>query len=103
MAALLCGLAACGEDPRPPGCITDAQLCQLKKGTSTKADVMATLGKAQMFIGPDDWLYVCQQISGGTIVHNDITSVTFDDKGVLEELEVLRQGSGATPPPDCIK
>jgi hypothetical protein len=48
-------------------------------------------------------IYVCQQVSGSAVVHNDLVSFSFDDRGVLEDVTVLRQGSGATPPPDCIR
>ena len=92
---------ACGGESSSPGCLSDAQICQFKKGTSTRADVQAKLGNAQMYLGNDAAIYVCQEVSGNAVVHNDLVSFNFDDKGVLEDIVVVRQGSGATPPPAC--
>jgi outer membrane protein assembly factor BamE (lipoprotein component of BamABCDE complex) len=96
-------IGSCGGDDAQGSCLTNAQICQFKKGTSTKAEVMSKLGNAQQYLGTDVMIYVCQQVSGSSVVHNDIVSFSFDDKGVLEDVTVLRQGSGATPPPDCIR
>jgi hypothetical protein len=96
-------VGACGDGGQPPGCLTNAQICQFKKGTSTRAEVMMKLGNAQQYLGADVMIYTCQEVSGNAIVHNDLVSFSFDDRGVLEDVTVIRQGSGATPPPDCIR
>jgi hypothetical protein len=95
------GLASCGGDDAMGRCLSNEQICQFKKGTSTKAEVEMKLGKAQQYLGTEVVIYVCQQVSGQTIVHNDLVSFIFDERGVLEEVTVIRQGSGATPPPAC--
>ena len=82
-------------------CLTDAEICQFKKGVSTKQDVMSKLGNAQQYLGPDDWAYTCTQFDGQMLIHNDLVSFTFDDAGVLSSITVLRQGSGSTVPPSC--
>jgi hypothetical protein len=95
--------AACGSDSGGPGCLTDAEICQFKRGVSAKADVEKKLGHAQQYLGTDVLVYVCQQVSGNSLVHNDIVAFEFDDQGLLAHVSVIRQGSGATPPPDCIR
>jgi hypothetical protein len=102
------GSSACGSDGSSgaqglgvKGCLSDAQICQFEMGVSTEMDVKANLGNAQEFLGSSTWVYVCQQVAGMTVVHNDETIFDFDSSGVLEDVTVLRQGTGATPPPNC--
>jgi hypothetical protein len=80
--------------------LSDQQICQFKKGVSTDTDVKNALGNAQMYLGTS-WAYVCQQVSGQQIVHNDLVVFDFDSMHVLEDVTVLRQGTGSSPPPDC--
>jgi hypothetical protein len=99
------GSTSCGSDSGDVGlgtggCLSDQQICQFKKGVSTETDVKNALGNAQMYVGPSA-IYVCQQISGQQIVHNDLVAFDFDSMQVLQDVTVLRQGTGATPPPDC--
>ena len=99
------GSTSCGSDSGgvglgTGGCLSDQQICQFKKGVSTETDVKNALGNAQMYLGMS-WVYVCQQVSGQQIVHNDIVAFDFDSMQVLEDVTVLRQGTGASPPPDC--
>jgi hypothetical protein len=70
-------------------------------GVSTQDDVRAGLGNAQTYLGDSTAIYVCQQITGQQIVHNDQVIFDFDSSGRLSDVSVLRQGTGATPPPDC--
>ena len=98
---LLLGLASCGGDDAMGRCLSNEQICQFKKGTSTRAEVEMKLGKAQQYLGTEVAIYICQQVSGQSVVHNDLVSFSFDDKGVLEDVTVIRQGSGASPPPVC--
>jgi hypothetical protein len=95
--------AACGGGASMGSCLTNAQICQFKKGTSTRADVEMKLGKAQQYLGTEAVIYVCQEASGNMIVHNDLVSFSFGSDGLLEDVTVIRQGSGATAPPDCIR
>jgi hypothetical protein len=81
--------------------LSDSQICQFKVGVSTQTDVKAALGNAQEYLGSSTWVYVCQQVSGMTVVHNDQVIFDFDSSGALEDVTVLREGSGSTPPPDC--
>ena len=83
------------------GCITNEQICQFKQGVSTEDDVRNALGNAQTYLGESTAIYVCQQIVGQQIVHNDQVIFDFDSSGKLSDVSVLRQGTGATPPPDC--
>ncbi len=100
--------SACGSDDSSAGqglgthgCLSDSQICQFQVGVSTQMDVKAALGNAQEFLGSTTWVYVCQQVAGMMIVHNDETIFDFDSSGVFEDVTVLRQGTGATPPPTC--
>lgn len=83
------------------GCLTDDQICQFQKGVSTKDDVKNALGNAQTYLGDSAAIYVCQQVAGMEIVHNDLVTFDFDSSGRLSDVTVLRQGTGSTPPPDC--
>jgi hypothetical protein len=101
-----CSLTACGDDSgSTPGlggrCLSDMEICQFTKGVSTGKEIQSKLGNAQQYLGSESAVYVCQQISGQQIVHNDLVTFSFDDSGRLEDILVLRQGSGATPPPTC--
>lgn len=82
-------------------CLTNAEICQFTRGVSTKQQVQAKLGNAQMYVGANAWAYTCQQISGQMVVHNDLVAFNFDEAGVLIDITVLRQGSGASEPPAC--
>jgi len=97
---------ACGSDSGTAGfgtggCLSDQQICQFKDGVSTQAEVKTALGNAQMYVGSSAWMYVCQQVSGQQIIHNDLVVFDFDSSGRVSDVTVLRQGTGATPPPDC--
>jgi hypothetical protein len=83
------------------GCLSDSQICQFQPGVSTQMDVKAALGNAQEFLGSMTWVYVCQQVSGMTVLHNDQTIFDFNSSGVFQDVTVLRQGAAATPPPNC--
>jgi outer membrane protein assembly factor BamE (lipoprotein component of BamABCDE complex) len=90
-----------GQGLGTAGCLSDSQICQFQVGVSTQMDVKAALGNAQEFLGSSTWVYVCQQVVGMSIVHNDEVIFDFDSSGVFEDVTVLRQGTGATPPPSC--
>jgi outer membrane protein assembly factor BamE (lipoprotein component of BamABCDE complex) len=101
-----CMLMACGDDDDDDSaaqgtCLSDAEICQFVVGVSTKDDIQKKLGNAQQYFGTESAIYICQQISGQQIVHNDLISFSYDANGRLEDITVLRQGSGATPPPAC--
>jgi len=81
--------------------LSDSQICQFTVGVSTQADVKAALGNAQEYLGSTTWVYVCQQVAGMTVVHNDQIIFDFGSSGTLEDVTVLRQGTGSTPPPAC--
>ncbi|HET9957340.1 MAG TPA: hypothetical protein VFQ61_22735 [Polyangiaceae bacterium] len=107
---LLCSvqaLVACGSDSDSDNggvagkCLSDEDICQFKEGASTAAEIRNKLGNAQQYIGNEVASYMCQQIAGQQIVHNDLVNFSFDSNGVLEDVIVLRQGSAATPPPSC--
>jgi hypothetical protein len=100
-------LAACGDDGPPgavglgtAGCLSDQQICQFKEGVSTKDDVQKALGNAQIYLGSSTWSYLCMVITS-QVVRNDQVIFDFDDMGVLSNVQVLRLGTGSTPPPDC--
>lgn len=101
------GLAACGSDDPgavglgTAGCLSDQQICQFKQGVSTKDEVQKALGNAQLYPSADTWIYVCQVIAGQGVAHNDMVTFDFDSSGVLSNVDVLRFGTAATPPPDC--
>jgi outer membrane protein assembly factor BamE (lipoprotein component of BamABCDE complex) len=100
-----CVLSACGDDDEGSGgkgkCLSDAEICQFVVGVSTRDDVQKKLGNAQQYFGTDVATYICQRISGQQIVRNDLVSFSYDANGRLEDITVIRQGSGATPPPAC--
>jgi hypothetical protein len=83
-------------------CLSDADICQFELGVSTRDNVQKKLGNAQQYLGSDTWIFTCQQVNGTQIVHNDFVVFSFDAMGVLEDVSVARQGSAATPPPDCL-
>src|SRR5690349_18632426 len=83
------------------GCLSDQQICALHKGVTTQSQVQSTLGNAQEYLGSSTWVYVCQQIAGQQVVHNDQVIVDFDSSEHVSDVVVLRQGVGSTPPPDC--
>ena len=103
-------LVACGsDDAAPPGCLSDQQICQFKKGVSTKADVQKALGNPNFSIGAgtstsasmsNTWDYLCLVVSG-PVSRNEQTVFDFDDSGVLTDVTVLRLGSASAPAPDC--
>ena len=104
--------AACGSDDGgggggggpglgTAGCLTDQQICQFKKGVSTQSDVKNALGNAQEYLGSNAAVYICQQIAGQQVIHNDQVIFDFDSSGHLSGVTVLRQGTGSTPPPNC--
>lgn len=90
-----------GQGLGTAGCLTDDQICQFQEGVSTQDDVRNALGNAQTYLGNSTAIYVCQQIVGQQIVHNDQVIFDFDSSGHLSDVMVLRQGTGATPAPDC--
>jgi len=106
---LALSISACGDSSDSSanqglgtgGCLTDAQICQFQKGVSTKADVQNALGNAQEYLGTDAAVYICQEVAGQQIIHNDQVIFSFDSNGRLQDVMVLRQGSGSTPPPTC--
>jgi hypothetical protein len=114
VASGLVALVACGSDDEAvglgtAGCLSDQQICQFKKGVSTKADVQKALGNANVYFGSSTmtsasmsstWIYYCQVISA-QVIRNDQTIFDFDDSGVLSDVTVLRLGSASAPPPDC--
>jgi hypothetical protein len=82
------------------GCLTDQQICQFTPGVSTQNDVRKALGNAQGYEGTSA-IYICQEVSGSQIVHNDLIVFDFDMSGTLMDVMVERMGTGATPPPNC--
>jgi outer membrane protein assembly factor BamE (lipoprotein component of BamABCDE complex) len=108
IAVAACGamaIAACGSDDGAvglgtAGCLSDQQICQFKKGVSTRADVQKALGNPQISLGASAWSYVCQQISGN-LIRNEQTIFDFDDSGVLSDVTTIRVGSSSAPGPDC--
>jgi outer membrane protein assembly factor BamE (lipoprotein component of BamABCDE complex) len=98
--------SACGDDDKKVGlggsCLSNQQICQFPEGTS-QMDVQKALGNAQEFLDSRTWIYICQEIQGQQIVHNDLVSFDFDDSGRLTDVTALRMGAGATPPPDWPK
>jgi hypothetical protein len=98
-------VVACGSDDGAvglgtAGCLSDQQICQFKKGVSTKDDVQKALGNPQISLGSSAWSYVCQQISG-QVIRNDQVIFDFNDSGVLSDVTVLRIGTSSPPAPDC--
>jgi hypothetical protein len=93
--------SGCGDDGQPgfgSGCVSNEQICKVPEG-ATQMDVQRVLGPAQGYFS-DSWMYVCQQIVGQQIAHNDIISVDFDSAGRVRDISGFRMGANASPVPD---
>lgn len=90
------------------------QLKELVVGTSTRADVTTLLGSptARATFNDNEWIYISETTHvrvGRTpgVLAQDVTVLTFDDKGVLQGVKQLNQGDSrqvavvdrATPSP----
>lgn len=103
---VLAAAAACGDSKKSDGCFSDQEICDLQAmtGTLTSNQVREMFGNPSVSQSVSSgtetiqqWVYVCSQ----TAQSLDAVQLVFDETGVLEFMQVIRQGTGVAPAPTC--
>ncbi len=104
---LLCGLlGGCTPVVHQNGWVDNIEnVKQLKVGVTTKDQVMALLGTPTLTSTRDEnrWYYVSRvteclsTINRPRIIHKVAYVLSFDSKGILQEVETIREGQDISP------
>lgn len=102
LCALLLLLGACAKTVNTHGnLVRDDQLARLTVGSSTKMDVLQTLGSptTKSLFNEETWYYITSTSLSRPLNENDIQGHTtyvfaFDDKGVLSQVTTRTDADG---------
>lgn len=102
-------LVACGgggEDYETGTCLTDAQICSLSLGVTTKDEALKRFGtpstnSAGTGTNPSA-SYTCVRLDGSVEAYSQSVFLWFDENAVLDDVDVTRGGRDAAPVPACV-